>query len=134
MCCWSEKTTSILIAIISIVFMLTSGATIYLMHRVRIASHVWDLQADPLQGETGESQVSIEAIKLIIYWGVLGLCGFTILIGLLGLVTARFKGCCSISLYSFFTLILFLAFTLIGVIMICVTIAANQQLDQYCEW
>ena len=69
------------------------------------------------------------SIKLIVYWGLIGICGAAILIGFLGLITARAKSCCTISLFSFLTLIGFVAFLLIGGLLTAVTIAADNQLD-----
>jgi hypothetical protein len=82
------------------------------------------LQAEP---ETEQSSTaSIDEIKSIITYGIIALSAFTILVGFLGLLTARYKTCCAIGSYSFLTLILFVVYLGVGAILLCVTIAANQ--------
>ena len=48
MYCCKERCAAIAITIFSVFFMMTAGATIYLMNRFKVDSYVWDLQADPL--------------------------------------------------------------------------------------
>lgn len=68
------------------------------------------------------------------FWGVIGLSGAAILTGALGLaLSTRAKGCCSISLYAFMTLLLTLGFLAIGGLLMAVTVAANRQLDAVCS-
>ncbi len=71
----------------------------------------------------------MHTIKQVVFWGVVGLSGASIATGLLGLVTARAKSCCTIGLYSFFTLLLTLAMLVIGGILMAVTVASNMQVD-----
>ncbi len=129
MYCCKERCAAIAITIFSVFFMLASGATIYLMHRMKTESYVWDLQTDPLIEEGGgggsASGPSIDTIKMIIYWGVIGLCGCTILTGFLGMVTAHQKSCCTISLYSFFTLILTVFMLGVGAFLLTVNVAST---------
>ena len=47
MLCCKERCAIITIGIFSVLFMLTSAATIYLMVRVRDESYIWGLQSDP---------------------------------------------------------------------------------------
>jgi hypothetical protein len=49
---------------------------------------------------------NVNAMKLGVFWGIISLCGVTILTGILGFFTARYKSCCTISFFSFLTLIL----------------------------
>ena len=48
MYCCKERCAAIAISIFSVLFALTSAATIYLTHRLKTESYVWDLQEDPL--------------------------------------------------------------------------------------
>jgi tellurite resistance protein TehA-like permease len=68
-------------------------------------------------------------VKLIVFWGIMGLCGLAILTAFLGYLNAWVKTCCTISFYSFMSLILFIAFLLIGGLLMTVTIASNMQID-----
>ena len=53
MYCCKERCASIAIAIFSVLFALTAAATIYLTHRLKAESYVWDLQQDPLIEDSG---------------------------------------------------------------------------------
>ena len=75
----------------------------------------------------------MQTIKQVVFWGVVGLNGATIATGLLGLITAKAKTCCSIGLYSFCTLMLTLAMLVIGGILMTVTVASNMQIDQFVK-
>ena len=135
MYCCKERCAAIAITVLSVLFMLTSGATIYLMHRTKTDSFVWDLQSDPLIEEGGAAgSPSIDTIKLIVYWGVIGLCGSSILTGFLGMATAYQKSCCTISLYSFFTLMLTVVMLGLGGFLMTVTIASNMHITSYCKY
>lgn len=68
-------------------------------------------------------------MKLGVFWGIISLCGVSILTGTLGFLTARFKSCCTISFFSFFTLILTFLFLVAGGVLLTVTIAARMQID-----
>lgn len=60
----------------------------------------------------------------IIFYGILGMCSFAVLVGMLGLINAKYKNFCSISLYAFFTLVLSFLFMGLGAILMTVTIAS----------
>ena len=97
------------------------------MHRMKEDSGgLWDVQTDP---ETGED---LESMKLGVYWGIISLCSVSIMTSFLGFFTARLKSCCTISFFSFLTLILTFLFLIAGGVLLTVTIAANRQIDQYC--
>jgi hypothetical protein len=51
------------------------------------------------------------------------------LTALLGYANAWTKTCCTIGLYSFMTLLLFLGFLLIGGLLMTVTVASNMEID-----
>ncbi len=53
------------------------------------------------------------------------MCGLAILVGVLGIVNAKYKNFCTISSYAFFTLLLTLLFLGLGAIILTVTIAAH---------
>lgn len=59
----------------------------------------------------------------------MGVCSAAILTAFLGYANAYYKSCCTISNYSFFSFILFIAFLLIGGLLMTVTVAANMQID-----
>ena len=123
MYCFSQRCAAITISFFSALLILASGATVYLMVRMKEDSGVWDLQSDP---ETGKE---MQAMKLGVFWGIISLCGVSILTGTLGFLTARFKSCCTISFFSFFTLILTFLFLVAGGVLLTVTIAARMQID-----
>ena len=128
MYCCKERCVAITISLFSILYIMTSSAAVYFMKSTRDGSYVWDLQDDPQNGS------DVHTIKLTVFWGVISLCGLAMLTGILGVVTAiKFKNCCTISLYSFLTLFLTLAFLLIGGLLMTVTVAANRELDEYCQ-
>lgn len=62
---------------------------------------------------------------MIIYWGVIGICGIAIIVAALGIGTAVKKTCCTISLYSFLTLILTVVFLSVGGFLMTVNVASN---------
>lgn len=76
-----------------------------------------------------EAAQDIATVKLIVFWGILGLCALAILTSFLGYANAYLKTCWTISFYSFITLILFIAFLLIGGLLMTVTVASNMQID-----
>ncbi|CDW73571.1 tetraspanin family protein [Stylonychia lemnae] len=78
-------------------------------------------------------QEEMDYIKKVLYWGLMVSGAITILVGALGIFTARFKTCCMIGLFSFFSFIMSLIFLGIGVVIIIVSIASNQQIEQYCQ-
>jgi len=55
MYCCKERCAAITIGVLSVLFALTSAATIYLTHRLKTESYVWDLQQDPLIQDRGYS-------------------------------------------------------------------------------
>ena len=127
MYCFSQRCSAITISIFCIILMLTSGATMYLMYRMKEDSGgLWDVQTDP---ETGQD---MDTMKLGVFWGIISLCSSAILTSVLGFFTANKKSCCTISFFSFLTLILTVIFLLTGGVILTVTIAANMQIDQYC--
>ncbi len=69
---------------------------------------------------------------MIIYWGLIGICALAILVAFLGIGTAVSKSCCTISLYSFFTLILTVVFLGVGGFLMTVNVASNMHIQTYC--
>jgi len=55
MYCCKERCAAITIGVLSVLFALTSAATIYLTHRLKTESYVWELQQDPLIQDRGYS-------------------------------------------------------------------------------
>ena len=130
MYCCKERCASIAIVIFSVLALLTSSATIYLMKHMRDDSYIWNLQSDPLiDDNVAYEQPEVEKIKQIVFWGVTGLCGLGIITSFLGLLTAKGRACCAISIFAFLTLIVTVAFFVIGGLLLTVTVASNFQID-----
>ena len=75
----------------------------------------------------------MDMIKLIIFYGIMGMCSLGVLTGFLGLITAKYKTCCAIGTYSFLTFFLTILFIGLGGLMLCVNIASVKQIGEYCN-
>lgn len=67
----------------------------------------------------------MDNIRITVYAGIMAICATAILTGGLGIMTARYKSCCSIGLFSFFSFTLSILFVGLGIIIFIVTIASG---------
>ena len=80
---------------------------------------------DDMSNPNQTLQDEMDYIKKVVFWGLITSCGLTIFVGALGIITARFKTCCSIGLFSFFSFVMSLIFFGMGVLILIVSIASN---------
>jgi hypothetical protein len=117
------RCVAVAMAVLSVVFMLCGGATIYLTARLD-DSLPWKLQSDP-ETELKDDQPQMDYIKRVFFIGVITLCAVTVLVALVGVVAAVYKSCCAIGLFSFCSLATAVIFLTVGSLVICVNVAAN---------
>ena len=122
--CFPLKCASVTLVVFSVLSMITASVTIYLATRLN-SSQVWNLQSSS-ESELSDSSDYINTVKPIVFWGIIGLCIMTIVtVGILGILTAKYKSCCAIGSFAFFSLISWVAYWGIGTLLILVTIASG---------
>lgn len=85
---------------------------------------MWKLYTDP-ESELSDEQNKMEEIKDIVYYGIIAVCAFTVVVAILGILTARYKQCCTIGLFSFLSLIVSVILIALGIIILLVSIASG---------
>jgi len=117
------RCVTVTLYVFSILFMVFAAATIYLTTRLS-DSQVWQLQSNP-ESDLDENQAKMQTIMDIVYYGIIAGSAFTILVGCLGILTGRYKTCCTIGLFSFFSFLMSLMLLAVGVLILLVTIASG---------
>ena len=71
----------------------------------------------------------MKRIMDIVFYGIIAGCVITILVGVLGILTAKYKTCCTIGLFSFCSFFMSVMLLAVGCLILLVTIAASQYMD-----
>ena len=122
--CFPLRCASVTLILFSVLSIITASVTIYFATRLN-TSLVWNLQSSP-NTDLSDSKDYINTIKPIVVWGIIGLSILTIVaVGILGIITARYKSCCAIGTFAFCSLITWLAYWGIGALLLLVTIGSS---------
>ena len=124
-CTRSCKTScsAFFVSFFSVLILLTSLLCVFLSTRLHI-SHLWALL------QISDNQ--IDKAKTGIFYGVLALILTSIIASFLGFMASKIKSCCYVSTFAIVSVLSFLAYLIIGGVMLSSTFAAVDQVNSYC--
>ncbi len=74
----------------------------------------------------------MQNIMNIVFFGIIACCIVTILVGILGILTGKYKTCCTIGLFSFCSFFMSIVFLAVGCLILLVTIASAKYMEVEC--
>ena len=97
-------------------------------------TEIWNLQAHPTNYSLSQFEWMEDVAKLknITFFLLIGFASMSIVIGLLGLLQARFKKCCLLGCLSFQSLMFTVGTTAFGVLLVMVDGYAKYHVDNHC--